>query len=1006
MKTRFFTLFAALALTGISYAQDEMSVRDSLFNLAGTASVDEPLDMTLLIVNPNYDGDNRAGWEGTSATQVSWGTWENWNHPFDHYQNLGSDLPNGVYELNASALHRVGNYWDSWYNTGVLSDESLRTSVLYGKTGGIDLYAPVMDLAACATYEPASEYGTAQLANGTYIPDNPESFHFYTMGGYYAENSTYIVVTDGNLTIGFRDPNYIEGQWSIVDNWQLYYLGSSDEAYALIKEQQTDLIQDLSSLFAMETLHDAYKDAVDDFNSAESAQEIIDAYAKMDSLRLALRANADAYAQYKARHDELLALMQENEIYGESRDVLERYLTEYEEGSESYPRGTYDYIIDNKTLDTAELLDEISFMNDLYTTAVENGIGNGTNITYMIKNADFSQSNFEGWEWSRTNSGNFYSRTGGKGDGWQQYSDVWLGEAWNCSFDFHQTIENTLPDGIYELDFQALYRSGQDMYSPVEKLPVEVYLNNYTTTVQNIISDGVKQADAINHQNCWIDNVGSWPQDDYSEEYGYMPNSSHGASIAFNGGRYKQKAYAIVTDGILTLGMRHTRKPYYNNDWCVWADFQLIFRAHDENAVSDMLNNMETRADMLSNLSDTYLYRGHINSLNDAISEAKSSEDNEAKYTKLAEINDNINNVYKSIECYDTLITAIEFMSEIVFSGNPNVSEERYTELENLYNDYWENIFEGNYTDEEAIDIARNIYLLPELDAIYCYGDMVDGDWDRLCLLYPLSRQENGHYTGRISIQDRSEGWGGRASLYFVYQGQSFGRETGSLDRFFTPAHNTKKLGLVVNRDDDCFNTTGGDFDVDIDLENMTIEMNPVGQYPWPENVYLAGTLPTGHWQRNDACPLAHQGDGIYEGVVTLEDFDNGRAGVTLFACRDPYDWNHARYGNAGYTNDAVKDVIYDDLNRYRGDTKWLIPVGEYCIAFDMNHERIIFCDPDVSGADGIDIVDGEISINGQVKVFTMDGRLVYEGNGSKFHPQTKTVYIIKSANGSRKKAY
>ena len=71
-----------------------------------------------------------------------------------------------------------------------------------------------------------------------------------------------------------------------------------------------------------------------------------------------------------------------------------------------------------------------------------------------------------------------------------------------------------------------------------------------------------------------------------------------------------------------------------------------------------------------------------------------------------------------------------------------------------------------------------------------------------------------------------------------------------------------------------------------------------------------------------------------------------------------------------------------------------------------MNHERIIFCDPDVSGADGIDVVDGEISINGQVKVFTMDGRLVYEGEGSKFHPQTKAVYIIKSANGSKKKAY
>ena len=1002
-KARFFSLFAALALTGISYAQDETSVRDSLFNLAGEASVDEPLDMTQLIVNPNYDGDNRAGWEGTSATQVSWGTWENWNHPFDHYQNLGGDLPNGVYELNASALHRVGNYWDSWYASGTLSNENLRTSVLYGMSGGIDLYAPVMDLAACATVDPASEYGTAQLAGGMYIPDNPESFHFYTMGGYYAENSTYVAVTDGNLTIGFRDPQYIEGQWSIVDNWQLYYLGPSDEAYQLIKEQQGGLVQDLSSLFAVESLQEAYKASVEAFREANSPQQILEAYCNMDVLRLAVKANAEAYKAYRQKQEELLRKMYENEIYGEYRDILEAYLTEYEEPSETYPRGTFDYIIDKKELLTNELLDEIAFMQALYQAAVEKGIGDGTNITYMVRNADFSQSNFEGWEWSRTNSGNFYSRTGGKGDGWQQYSDIWLGEAWNCSFDFHQTIENTLPDGIYELDFQALYRPGQNMYYPAEKLPVEVYMNDYTTTVQHIISDGVKMSDALNHENCWIDNVGTWPQDDYSEEYGYMPNSSHGASIAFNGGRYRQKAFAIVNDGKLTLGMRHTRKPYYDNDWCVWADFQLIYRAHSSEAMDGMLANMEARAAMLSAMTETYMYKGHLDALNEAVASAKACEDGEEKFERLANINDLINNAYAGIAYYDTLIVAVEYLSDIAFTGNPNISDERYAELEKLYNEYWTGIWEGTYTDEEASQLAREIYRLPELDVIYCYGDMTDGDWNQPCLLYPLSRQADGHYAGRVSMQDRSNGWGGRASFFFVYQGKRLGREEGSLDRFFTPAHDTKKMGLMSNKDDDCFNTTGGDFDVTIDIEDMTVEMHPVGDFPWPDNVYLAGTLPTGHWQRNDACPLAHLGNGIYEGVVTLEDFDNGRAGVTLFACRDPYDWNHARYGNAGYTNDAVKDVIYDDLNRYRGDTKWLIPVGEYCISFDMNRERIIFCDPNVSGADGIENVNGTISVSGNVKVFTLDGRLVYEGIGSAFRPQSKAAYIIKSAEGTKK---
>lgn len=1002
---RFYVLMAVSALTCAAWAQEGMSVRDSLYSLAGTATIDEPLNMTELIINPSYDGDNREGWEGTNATAVTWGTWEHWNHPFDNWQNLGDDLPNGVYELNASALHRVGNYWDSWYASGVLADESLRTAVLYGKSGGIDIGAPVMDLASCATIEPASEYGTARLENGSYIPDNPESFHYYTVGGYYGENSTYIAVTDGNLTIGYRDLNYIEGQWSIVDNWQLNYLGASADAYSLIKEQQTALIKDLSTLSAKESLLSAYTDAVETFRMASSPDEILAGYSLMDSLKQALQANATAYETYKAKQEELLKQLNENEIYGEYRDILETYLIDYEEESEHYPHGTSNYILDTKTLETQEIMDEIAFMEELYKTAVEKGLGNGTNITYMIKNADFNQSNFEGWEWSRTNSGNFYSRTGAKADGWQQYSDMWLGEAWNCSFDFHQTIENELPDGIYELDFYGLYRPGKYMYNPIEKLPVEVYMNDYNTPVQHIISDGVSKEKAENHVNCWIDNVGSWPQDDYSEEYGYMPNSSHGASIAFNGGRYKQKAYVIVTDGKLTLGMRHTRQPYYENDWCVWADWQLIFRAHSSEAVDGMIQSMKTHADMLSEMTETYFYKENTKLLNDAINKAMALSDNEEKFALLPTINTYINNVYASIACYDTLITAVNYMEETAFTGNPIISDKRYEELYALYEEYWHNITEGTYTDEEALQIAESIYALPEFDVVYCYGDVTDGDWNMPSLLYPLTRQANGHYTGRMSLQDRSEGWGGRASFFFVYQGQRLGRETGSLDRFFTPAHNTKKMGLLSNKDDDCFNTTGGDFDVDIDLENMTVEMHPVGQFPWPENVYLAGTLPTGHWQRNDACPLAHQGGGIYEGVASLEHFQDGKAGVTLFACRDPYDWNHARYGNAGYTNDAEKDVIYDDLNRYRGDTKWLIPVGEYCIAFDMNNETIVFCDASVSGADGINTANGEISLNGNVKVYNMSGTLIYQGKGSNFRLPSGT-YIIKNDKGSIKMAY
>jgi hypothetical protein len=50
-----------------------------------------------------------------------------------------------------------------------------------------------------------------------------------------------------------------------------------------------------------------------------------------------------------------------------------------------------------------------------------------------------------------------------------------------------------------------------------------------------------------------------------------------------------------------------------------------------------------------------------------------------------------------------------------------------------------------------------------------------------------------------------------------------------------------------------------------------------------------------------------------------------------------------------------------------------------------------------------IENVNGTISVSGNVKVFTLDGRLVYEGIGSAFRPQSKTAYIIKSAEGTKK---
>ena len=70
-----------------------------------------------------------------------------------------------------------------------------------------------------------------------------------------------------------------------------------------------------------------------------------------------------------------------------------------------------------------------------------------------------------------------------------------------------------------------------------------------------------------------------------------------------------------------------------------------------------------------------------------------------------------------------------------------------------------------------------------------------------------------------------------------------------------------------------------------------------------------------------------------------------------------------------------------------------------------MNHETIIFCDPEVSGADGIDIVKGKLTLSSKVKVYTLGGQLIYEGEGSNFQLKSGT-YVIKTDKGSIKRAY
>lgn len=90
---------------------------------ADKASATNPVDVTALIVNPNYDEDQK-GWSGDNLTfnfdpssVEKPHTAEKWNTNFDTYQTIYS-LPAGTYRIQVQSIYRDGgaaqDAWNNW----------------------------------------------------------------------------------------------------------------------------------------------------------------------------------------------------------------------------------------------------------------------------------------------------------------------------------------------------------------------------------------------------------------------------------------------------------------------------------------------------------------------------------------------------------------------------------------------------------------------------------------------------------------------------------------------------------------------------------------------------------------------------------------------------------------------------------------------------------------------------------------------------------------------------
>ena len=195
------------------------------------AGDEAPVDVTSVIVNPNYDNEDNEGWSGSSPLHQSYQNAEFYNTNFDMYQVIYG-LPEGTYEVRISGFYRTLGTAEETYDKRKESNDTIN-AFLYAESGGVVSSVPLMSI--------LDDYSTSGLNNGVdevqledemYVPNQMVTSAMYFENGYYSDNSVFCKVTDGILKIGLKKNVTNGGDWAIFDNWKLFYYGgdSSHEA--------------------------------------------------------------------------------------------------------------------------------------------------------------------------------------------------------------------------------------------------------------------------------------------------------------------------------------------------------------------------------------------------------------------------------------------------------------------------------------------------------------------------------------------------------------------------------------------------------------------------------------------------------------------------------------------------------------------------------------------------------------------------------------------------------
>lgn len=179
------------------------------------------LNVTPLLINNSFSGNNGIGWSGTDAGFQTHGNAEFYSKSYDFQQTM-PDMPAGTYLLRMQGFQRSHDSCDKAmtdYLNGTLKQSE---GYLYANGEQIPMSLVTRDAQTSNAIG-----GTQYTVNGKdyWMPNSMSDAGKFFSNGKYWNNLTVNHFTRGDLTIGLRCSVGSWGTWTCFDNFELYLQG-------------------------------------------------------------------------------------------------------------------------------------------------------------------------------------------------------------------------------------------------------------------------------------------------------------------------------------------------------------------------------------------------------------------------------------------------------------------------------------------------------------------------------------------------------------------------------------------------------------------------------------------------------------------------------------------------------------------------------------------------------------------------------------------------------------